>query len=173
MIYQLGQNNQVQNVATGAWIPANFENGAVIAHDPESALVKSFVAWVAEGNAPDPYVAPVLTTDQQRDAIDAAADRARRRYVPLESVVPEYQQAEADAIAFKAAGYGGTVPGSVQVWASAKGWTAQQACDDVLTAAAMLRGKLLQIRAVRLQGKEDLTAGKETMAQVIAALDAL
>lgn len=105
--------------------------------------------------------------------IDAAADRARRRYVPFASVVPEYQQAESEAAAFKAGGYQGNAPSSVASWAAAKGWTAHQAADDILGAAVLLRGKLMQIRSVRLAGKEAVRSAAKTPEQVIAELDAL
>jgi len=42
-----------------------------------------------------------------------------------------------------------------------------------LAAAAMLRGKLQQIRAVRLAGKEAIAAGVKSVEQVEAELDAL
>jgi hypothetical protein len=66
----------------------------------------------------------------------------------------EYTQAEADAQAYKTAGYTGTVPGSVQCWATAKGQTAQWAADDILTTAAAWLTAQLAIRQNRLGCKE-------------------
>lgn len=109
----------------------------------------------------------------KRDRVDLAADGARRKYVPHLSTVSEYEQAERDASAFKAADYSGSVPAAVLAWAQAKGWTARQAADDILAAAASLRGKLMQIRAARLAGKEALGAGSKTLEQVLAELNAL
>ena len=67
---------------------------------------------------------------------------------------PEYQLAEMDATAYKAAGYSGSVPASVQSWATAKGQTATWATDDILTTAAAWRGAQAAIRSNRLARKE-------------------
>jgi len=66
----------------------------------------------------------------------------------------EYRVAEAEAIAFKGAGYTGAVPASVASWASAKGWTATAACDDILATASAWRTAQSAIRAARLLRKE-------------------
>lgn len=80
----------------------------------------------------------------------------------------EYQQARDDANAFKAAGYAPPVPSSVSSWATAKGWTAKQACDDILVAAAGWLAAQEAIRANRLARTE---ATKVCTTQ--AALDAV
>lgn len=67
---------------------------------------------------------------------------------------PEYDQANADATAFKNAGYVGTVPAGVKSWADATGWTAQVAADDILAAAAKLTTARDAIRAKRLLLKQ-------------------
>lgn len=66
----------------------------------------------------------------------------------------EYAQAKIDADAFKAAAYLGAVPSSVSSWATPKGWTAMQACDDILTAAANWVGAQAAIRSNRLARSE-------------------
>lgn len=115
----------------------------------------------------------VVNADRVVLWIDQAADRARLRYVPQPSVMAEYQETEREALAFKAAGYAGDVPATVSSWAAAKNWTARQACDDILLAAAGLRAKYQQIRAVRLAGKEAARLGTKSCEQVVAELDAL
>lgn len=67
---------------------------------------------------------------------------------------PEYDQTRDDAIAFKAAGYTGDVPSSIQSWATAKNWTAQQAADDILATAAYWAQARDIIRQYRLAAKE-------------------
>lgn len=67
---------------------------------------------------------------------------------------PEYMLAETDATAYKDAGYTGTVPSSVQSWATAKSQTAQWAADDILATAAAWRTAQASIRAQRLARKE-------------------
>jgi hypothetical protein len=74
---------------------------------------------------------------------------------------PEYTEAEAAANAYKDAGYTGDVPSAVQSWATAKGWTAQQAADDILAAAAQLNTAKLAIRAERLLRKEQVRAAAD------------
>lgn len=83
--------------------------------------------------------------DVDTDAIYAAVQGNR---------VSEYEQAEIDANAYKAAGYAGTVPGSVASWATAKGQTTTWAADDILATAAAWRGAISAIRANRLLRKE-------------------
>ncbi len=68
----------------------------------------------------------------------------------------EYSLAATEAQAYKVAGYAGPVPGSVQSWATAKGWTTTQATDDILTTAAQWIGAQAAIRAARLLRKEQV-----------------
>ena len=77
---------------------------------------------------------------------------------------PEYTEAEAAANAYKDAGYTGDVPSAVQSWATAKNWTAQQAADDILAAAAQLNTAKLAIRAERLLRKEQVRAAADASA---------
>ncbi len=77
----------------------------------------------------------------------------------------EYTQAKIDADAFKAAAYLGTAPSSVSSWATAKGWTTVQACDDILTAADNWRGAQAAIRSNRLARSEAAKAST-TQAQL-------
>jgi endonuclease/exonuclease/phosphatase family metal-dependent hydrolase len=66
----------------------------------------------------------------------------------------EYTLAETEATAFAQANYDGPAPASVASWATAKGWTAQQAADDILTTAVAWRTAQAAIRAARLLRKE-------------------
>jgi len=101
--------------------------------------------------------------------IDSEADAARLKIAGDPLRVVEYQQAETEAAAYKAAGYTGTVPPSVQSWDEAKGWTAQQAADDILTVAAGWRQALYALRDIRLKGKETIRAGADEAAANTAA----
>ena len=89
------------------------------------------------------------TIDQDADAIvrDTIGDRAE-----------EYRQAEADTLAYQAAGFEGTAPASVAVWAQASGLGNQAAAQSILEQAAAWRGALLAIRQNRLQAKADVGA---------------
>ena len=109
-----------------------------------------------------------MKRDEMIEAIDLAADNARARIVGDPIRVIEYQVAESDALAYKAAGYAGAVPPSVSVWATAKGWTAQQAADDILQAASLWRQALIGLRQARLTGKEGVRQAADDEAAAAA-----
>lgn len=104
------------------------------------------------------------------EAVDKLADDTRNVFVsrvnPLK--LAEYQRAETVARAFKAAAYGGEVPQAVLSWAEAKGWSAQQACDDIIAQADAWYAALDAIRDVRLKTREAMR-----QAAGAAELDAL
>jgi len=113
-------------------------------------------------------VPPVPPTEAQQLAstqlalcvsIDAAADSA---YVQIGGPSPgrlaEYQQANTDAQAYKSAGYSGTVPSTVQCWATAANLTPQQAADNIISTAAAWSNVLTGIRSARLIGKSNVNA---------------
>ena len=129
------------------------------------------VAWqaVAEPEpAPPPpppsaaevKVANLRRVDADVDAIYAAAIGNR---------ATEYSEAEAQANAFKSAGYAGTAPAYVASWLAnnTKGFsTAQQAADDIIAQANAWRGAAASIRANRLLAKKNITTDVTTaMAQ--------
>lgn len=131
--------------------------------------------YTVQNNA---LVAPVAPTAAEQLAsaqpllcasIDAAADSA---YIAIGGPSPgrlaEYQQANTDATAFKAAGYAGTAPKTVQCWATASGMTAQAACDSILATAAAWEAVLVGIRSARLIGKANVNAAT-TLADAQAA----
>jgi hypothetical protein len=124
--------------------------------------VQQFSQQEATSNLIELKTNSVLAIDSEVDAIYLAA---------LGNRGPEYTDAEAAAVAYQAAGYTGTVPPDVQSWATAKGWTATQAADDILAAAASLRGAKSAIRAARLLRKEQVKAAT-TGAEVSTAMAA-
>lgn len=81
----------------------------------------------------------------------------------------EYSEAEAQAAAFRTAGYTGTVPAYVTSWLSnnTKGFTtATQAADDIIAQANAWRGAAASIRSNRLLAKKNLADDVSTaMAQ--------
>jgi len=110
-------------------------------------------AWVDMAPLDDQVVAAI-------DLIDSAADAARMAVIAKQTNTPEYQRAEAQARAFKAAGYPtGDVPRNVAGWVAAK-WrdemTAQQAADDIILTADRWYQLLDDIRDMRLAAKEDV-----------------
>jgi hypothetical protein len=120
-------------------------------------------AWMLEPiPMPPPPAAPPppepLTDAQALLKIDADADRIISDAVG--SRTTEYEMAEAGAAAYQAAGYTGTVPPSVQIWATVESQTAQWAADDILAQASAWRGASLVIRQARLIAKRDVRAGQ-------------
>lgn len=109
-----------------------------------------------------------MTRDDMIARIDVIADVQRAKIVADAVRAFEYQVAEREAKAFADAGFTGDAPPSVAAWANAKGWTAQQAAEDILQEAALFNGALYYIRATRLQGKQAvLNANSEEDAQAI------
>ncbi|WP_460124538.1 phage tail protein [Pseudomonas sp. H3_G09] len=105
--------------------------------------------------------------------VDAAADNARNALAgdPLKAM--EYAQAAADAQAFSDAGYPKKeVPLSVAAWV-AKGRTAKQAAEQILSKAEQLTDHLLALRTLRLKAKAQIRAqaAKGTMDLARSAVD--
>jgi hypothetical protein len=95
--------------------------------------------------------------------------------------VSEYEMAEKEATAYKAAGYPVTVPSSVSAWATAKDWTAKAAADSIIATATNWRSAQSTLRAERLLRKEqartavdaaELDAVRAQWAAFLAALTA-
>lgn len=70
----------------------------------------------------------------------------------------EYERTEAEARAWADGGYEGSAPATVQSWATAKGWQAQAAADDILAVSAAWRTAQEVMRAQRLLRKEQARA---------------
>jgi hypothetical protein len=104
-----------------------------------AALEASRVPSLADARA-----AAVKTIDTDADAIYRAV---------LGERAEEYRIAEEEARAFAMASYAGPPPASVAAWASAKGWTAQAACDDIMATADAWRSANASIRTARLAHK--------------------
>ena len=113
-----------------------------------------------------PLAAALLIAAEQ---IDDAADNARVAVVGNSLRVVEYQLAEQEAQAFKAVGFEGPVPGTVQAWVDAADLSPQAAAESILTEAAAWKGALYAIRAARLKGKiQALKAASHDAAEAIA-----
>lgn len=101
--------------------------------------------------------------------IDQAADSARSSVVsdPLRAM--EHERAALEANAFKAAGYVGEMPPSVQAWADAAELEPQAATDSITAEADEWQAAMYAIRAARLKGKQRvLKAVSHDAAEVLA-----
>ena len=96
--------------------------------------------------------------------VDRLADIARAAVVGDAVRVKEYEQAQIQAEAYRDAGFSGPVPDDVACWATAKRWTAQEAAEDILAAAARWLGALSFIRNLRLNAKEDMRRATDNAA---------
>jgi hypothetical protein len=174
-------------------IYAKIEGGSIAARDSgwdgfdaAAALDEGFepfdvpdAGWlqIADGGivVVDPTTAILAAAkDSAKAAIDAAAGNARASFPSAGALVDaEYYRAEADARAFRVADYLGDPPSSVRSWADAKGWSAQQAADDIIAQADAWYGVLDLIRSVRLAGKSAVDAAADYAAVDVARNAAL
>ena len=83
----------------------------------------------------------------------------------------EYVAREAQALAYRDAGYTGDVPRQVAVFAVPAGLTAQQAADTILQQAATLRAAIEQLGELRMRKYE--VYAQPTAADKIAHRDAI
>lgn len=126
------------------------------------------IGWGYDGVSFSPPVVTFPGTDELCQLIDDTADSARLTIAGDSLRVVEYQRAETEAKAFAAAGYSGTTPPSVASWAEAKGWTDQEATDDILRASAAWNTALYAFRDIRLKGKEVVKTADPADAQATA-----
>src|SRR3990167_3325006 len=134
------------NVSTG-------ERKEILCTPEEEAELDSREAEAAAALFPNAKASALIQIDADTDAIIKAVIGERSS---------EYELAEKDALAFKAAGYTGTVPSSVAVWATTKSWTATQAADDIVATAGGWRAAQAAIRAARLLRKEQVRNAADT-----------
>lgn len=113
-----------------------------------------------------PLGAAQLCAAQQ---IEEAADSARVAVMGSSLRYIEYQLAEEEAEVFKAAGFDGEVPPTVQAWVDATETTPREAAESMLAEAAAWKGAVCAIRTARLVGKQKaLKAASHDEAEVIA-----
>lgn len=138
--------------ASGKIISADANGHPVLTDPAPPTLAESIAALIRQ-------------IDADADAIYTAA---------LGNRATEYAEAEAQAQAFKDAGYAGAAPAYVQAWSDATGKTAQWAADDILATAAAWRAAQTSIRVNRLARKEAArkAAGVAALAPVTAAWQA-
>lgn len=157
-MYKLTNTQSILRISDGASIP----------NDPSNNDYADYLAYVKKGGVVAPVDVPTLSQNVAALTSKIKSDANRIIFDTIGSLGNEYTAAKADADAFKAAGYLGAVPSSVSSWAAAKGWTATQACDDILLAAANWIGAQSSIRSNRLARTE-----QAKVCTTQAALDAV
>lgn len=108
-------------------------------------------------------------------SIDAACAAITGRFLPF---MREYEAREAQAQAYKDAGYTGTVPVRVAEFATPAGMPASMATDLILSQAANLRAAEAALSGLRMRKYEVLGAAsvevaKASHAAIMAAIDAV
>jgi hypothetical protein len=130
---------------------------------------QEFNNQLAINNAP-----PVLTQQTAKDAINEAAGNARLRIQqafvsPGYGTLDEYNNTALEVKRWRDAGSPvGNVPRAVTAWSTPKGITDEQAATELEAQEALLRGKLDDVRELRLAGTISVdyaTADWETVAQ--------
>lgn len=109
--------------------------------------------------------------EQYKNDVDITCGNIREAVVSKGLfITEEYRVAYEDALAFRAAGYTGVVPASVQTWADVSENTAQWAADDVITTRDGYVNMMNTIRDVRLKSKAAIDAATtpEELMQAVA-----
>ena len=151
-----------------AWLDVNVKPS----FDPfTQELVPNPVASYVNGE----WVADYLVVDLTPDAVAAKLEDKRVTMLAqvdadtdalyqqtLGNKGSEYEATEAQARAFETAEWQGTPGELVRVWAEIKGWTDQQAAEDILTETNRWRAAQVSIRAARLRAKETLRTASDS-----------
>lgn len=135
-------------------VDGTFCNDSTVSDLPAGAMLLDEAAWeVRLGAAYVPSAASIKAANIKK--IDADVDAIYAQAVGNRSL--EYTTAEAQAQAYKDAGYTGTVPNFVASWVTASGLTATAAADNILGQAVAWRGAVAAIRSNRLMAKTKIT----------------
>ena len=151
-----------------AWLDVN----VAPSFDPYTQeLVTSPVATYVDGQ----WVADYLVVDLPPEVVSSKLEDKRAKMLAqvgtdtdalyqqtLGNKGSEHEATEAQARAFEAAEWQGTPGELVRVWAEIKGWTDQQAAEDILTEANRWRAAQVSIRAARLRAKETLRTASDS-----------
>lgn len=121
--------------------------------------------WVAVEPTPE-VVSLADLKRQSATRIDAAAAAV---YARVTRFMPEYEAREAQAVAYRDAGYTGTVPPRVDEFATPAGLDATTATNLILSQADALRTALGQLSAQRMRKYEVINAPDVASAQAVEA----
>ena len=124
------------------------------------------IGWLWDGETLTPPPPPPFDRAAAALQIDEAVASIYGRFTRF---AIEYQEREAQAQAFKDAGYTGPVPPRVAEFATPAGMPAQAATDLILAQAANLRTAQGELSALRMRKYEVLRAATDAAAQAVAA----
>lgn len=124
------------------------------------------IGWLWDGDTLTPPPAPPFDRHAAALQIDEAVAAIYGRFTRFQL---EYTEREAQAQAFKDAGYTGKVPHRVAEFATPAGMPASAATDLILAQAANLRTAQAALSALRMRKYEVLRAATDEQAQAVAA----
>lgn len=124
------------------------------------------IGWLWDGENLTPPPGPPFDRAAAALQIDEAVAAIYGRFTRF---AIEYQEREAQAQAFKDAGYTGPVPPRVAEFATPAGMPAQAATDLILSQAVNLRTAQGELSALRMRKYEVLRAATDAQAQAVAA----
>lgn len=152
-MYTLSEDNAVViRDADGAHIPV----------DPANTDYAAYLAWVAEGNAATPYIAPIPSAQTLADAIDSQVAAVYSNWTRFQQ---EYLMRQQAAQAFKDSSYAGDPGVWVTAFATSAGLTNQQAADLILAQSVSLNAALATLGALRMRKYEVINAASPEAAK--------
>lgn len=158
---------------------------AVQGEDFTLSINGSLLAWnSAKGSKPDPLTITngvlALVKQDLISVINNLAGEIRASYLSDgQYIVEEYRVAELDALAYKAAGYTGTVPQTLSDYATIIGAPANMVADSIIAAGQQMKTLLVTVRRLRLDYThriEQATTADEAQLifdQAVAAINTL
>ena len=123
------------------------------------------IGWMWDGETLTPPPGPPFDRHAAAAQIDEAVASIYGRFTRFQL---EYTEREAQAQAYKDAGYTGPVPPRVAEFATPAGMQAQAATDLILSQAANLRTAQSELSALRMRKYEVLRAATDEQAQAVA-----
>lgn len=156
------ENNTVVNtiIASEQEAQAAFPDALCI------AATEGGIGWLWDGERLTPPPGPPFDRHAAAAQIDEAVASIYGRFTRFQL---EYTEREAQAQAYKDAGYTGPVPPRVAEFATPTGMPAQAATDLILQQAAALRAAQGELSALRMRKYEVLRAATDAAAQAVAS----
>ena len=159
----IDQNGAGRTLVQGDWRGHYLDAGQLVPIPP----IPPYCHWLPETRTVSEPDITALHADAAR-MIDDASAAIYGRFTRFDQ---EYVAREAQALAYRDAGYTGDVPRQVAAFAVPAGITAQQAADTILQQAATLRAAIDQLGELRMRKYEVYAAA--TVAEKLAARDAV
>ena len=117
---------------------------------------------------------PELVAERRQALVESIDNACAAVYTRVGRFAEEYKEREAQALAYKAAGYTGAVPRQVAAFSTPAGVTPTYATDLILSQAAQLRGALSALGELRMRKYEvkllPLVEASAVHAEVMAAV---